>query len=124
MNYPRLAADREFVRKSMPSRTKEVSINNIVGWSYQITCEFGNEYTLFLYFDGSRYQVKCVFPEVEGKNYEIHKHHLFPDGRLCLDPTSQGAPSIDYAYAKSVIWATGFSGFEASGKFHFSLNND
>lgn len=121
MAYPRLAADRDFVRTSMPSNTRELTVNNIVGWSYDITCEFGKQYSLFLYFDGSRYQVKCVFPEVEGKFYNIHEHHLFGDGRLCLDPTSQGAPSIDYAYTKSVLWANGWSVFEMTGKFPFSL---
>jgi len=121
MAYPRLAADREFVRTSMPSNTRELSVNNIIGWSYDITCEFGKQYSLFLYFDGSRYQVKCVFPEVEGKFYNIHEHHLFGDGRLCLDPSSQGAPSIDYAFTKSVLWANGWSVFEMTGKFPFSL---
>lgn len=121
MSYPRLAADRTFVRSSMPSNTRELTVNGIIGWSYNIKCEYGKDYSLFLYFDGSRYQVKCVFPEVEGKFYNIHEHHLFGDGRLCLDPSSQGAPSIDYAYTKSVLWANGWSVFEMTGKFPFSL---
>lgn len=120
--YPALQADRDFVRRCMPSNTQELTVGGTIGWSYKITCELGNEYSLFLYFDGrGRYQVKCVFPEVEGKHFNIHEHHLFGDGRLCLDPTSTGAPSIDYAYTKSVLWANGWSIFELTGKFPYSL---
>ena len=123
MTYSRLQSDRMFVETSMPKNSRELKVNQVTGWSFEITCEFQKKYILFLYFDGSRYQVKCVFPEVEGKHYNIHEHHLFGDGRLCLDPTSQGAPTIEYAYAKSVLWANGFSAFEMTGKFPFSLNH-
>lgn len=124
MSYAKLNQDREFVRNGMPISTKELSIGPTIGWSYEIQCEYGKRYTLFLYFDGQRYQVRCVFPEVAGKFVHIHDHHLFPDGRICLDPSSQGAPDIQYAYTKSVIWANGFSFFQLTGKpFPFSINN-
>ena len=123
MSYAKLNQDRQFVRNGMPISTKELSIGSTIGWSYEIQCEYGKRYTLFLYFDGQRYQVKCVFPEVAGKFTNIEAHHLFPDGRLCLDPSSQGAPDIQYAYTKSVVWANGFSVFQAMGKFPFSINN-
>jgi hypothetical protein len=108
----------------MPLNTKELKIEEIIGWNYNITCVIGKTYSLFLYFDGSHYQVKCVFPDVEyeAKNYmPLNPYtHIFPDGRLCLDPTTQGSPSIEYAYAKSILWATGFSVFEMTGVFPFT----
>lgn len=121
MTYAKLTQDREFARTGMPTNTVELEVNGTVGWNFNITCAFGNKYSLFLYFDGRRYQVKCVFPEVEGKYTSIHEHHLFPDGRLCLDPSSQGAPDIQYAYSKAVLWANGWSVFEMTGSFPFSL---
>lgn len=120
MAYAKLEDDRRFTRSSMPSNTRELTVNNITGWSYEVTCEYGKKYSLFLYFDGGRYQVKCVFPEVEGKFTNIVEHHLFPDGRICLD-VSGGASSIADAYSKSVIWANGWSVFEMTGKFPFAI---
>jgi hypothetical protein len=122
MAYAKLNDDRAFVRTSMPTTATELTVNNITGWSYEITCEYGKRYSLFLYFDGARYQVKCVFPEVEGKFTDIHEHHLFPDGRICLDPNG-GVPTIGDAYAKSVIWANGWSVFEMTQKFPFAIGH-
>jgi len=122
MTYAKLNDDRKFVRTSMPANSKELKVNNVIGWSFDITCEFEKKYTLFLYFDGGRYQVKCVFPEVEGKFTDIHAHHLFPDGRICLDPNG-GVPTIADAYTKAVIWVNGWSVFEMTGTFPFAVDH-
>ena len=122
--YIDLESDRNFARNCMPFSTSELNVNGVIGWSYNITCAIGNAYSFFLYFDGSRYQVKCVFPDVEYPTDEYTPidpfTHLFPDGRLCLDPTTAGSPSIGYAYSKSVLWATGFSIYKSSGIFPFT----
>ncbi|HOI11762.1 MAG TPA: hypothetical protein PK313_14885, partial [Myxococcota bacterium] len=68
-------------------------------------------------------QVKVVFPEVEGK-YNPHHGHLFHDGLICWgEPMRVGLPRMDHAYAKSVLWANGFSVFLRTAHFPFSANN-
>jgi hypothetical protein len=35
-----------------------------------------------------------------------------------------GLDDLQQAYAKSVLWANGFSIFQQTGQFPFSINND
>ncbi len=115
----RLARDREAAARKLPANTRFLVVDGVPGWLYTITDEFGRSYTMFLYFDGSLYQVKVVWPEVEGR-YDPHRGHLFRDGRICLGPNG-GLPTLEQAYAKSVLWANGFTVFERTGIFPFSL---
>jgi hypothetical protein len=100
------------------------TIGETRGWVYSITCEFGTEYTFFVYFNGRAYQVMLVAPELEGK-LGAHDAHLFNNGRLCLgEKHGAGQPTLSEAYGRSVLWASGVSAFQATGQFPFSLNND
>jgi len=112
----RLARDRAVVREKLPLGTKEISVAGTMGFVYQITDEFGESYTMVIYFDGSEYQVKVVAPEIEG-HYGVAAAHVFSDGRLCLRPPAGGMPTLAEAYAKSVLWATGFTVFRRKKVF-------
>ena len=116
-----LTRDRQTVSQKLPNNTRELSHNGVTGWLYQITSQLGDDYTLFAYNDGSQYQVLVVFPEVAG-HYNVHDAHLFSDGRICLQDGG-GMPTLESAYAKSVLWASGFSIFARTRQFPFSINN-
>jgi len=84
-----------------------------------LVSELGDEYELFLYFDGGAYQVKVVSPDVED-GLSPHDCHLFADGRICLgDLAGGGMPTLEEAYARSVVWCNGFSVYLQNGKFPF-----
>jgi hypothetical protein len=113
----------EVVSRVFPYDTEPVTQDGVQGWQYTVTCEFGHTYILFIYHDGSAYQVCVAFPEVAGK-YGVHDAHLYSDGRICFGwGYGGGLPSFEQAYAKSVVWCTGFSTFLATGTFPFSTNN-
>jgi hypothetical protein len=116
-----LSSDRQTVASKLPSNTCETTCNGVTGWVYQIMSQLGDSFTMFAYNDGSRYQVMVAFPEVAGR-YGQHDAHLFHDGRICFSNDS-GMPTLEQAFAKSVLWATGFSVFLRTGKFPFSNNN-
>lgn len=122
----RLDRDRAVAKEKLPSDTRESAINGTTYWTYSVTCKLGRKYTMTLYFDGSEYQVRVLSPKIpsevglKASDINIHKCHYFADGRLCLDPPGNGAKSLEDAYAKSVVWATGFSIYAATGKFEFS----
>jgi hypothetical protein len=119
----RLRREQETVAAKLPQNTRYCVVDNVPGWLYRITSELGDEYTLYLFHDGSGYQVKVVFPEVEGR-YNPHDGHLFADGRICWGaPVGVGLKTLEQAYAKSVLWASGFSVFLRTGRFPFSTNN-
>lgn len=113
--------DKQVVAQYLPSNTQEMKSKNVTGWLYEITCALGQRYTMFVYNDGDLYQVMVLFPEVAGK-YNQHNAHLFNDGRICFG-SEGGLPTLQQAYAKSVLWATGFSTFLKTGQFQFSINN-
>ncbi|GEJ56045.1 hypothetical protein AMYX_07860 [Anaeromyxobacter diazotrophicus] len=49
-----------------------------------------------------------------------HACHLFPGGRICLGAEqSGGAPTLESAYARSVVWANGYSVYQREGAFPF-----
>ncbi len=122
MTYNNLKNDREFARGKMPRNTVEVVSDGCTGFKYDIKCELGKQYKLFAYFNGSRYRVMVVSPEVE-RGELGHESHVLPDGSLCLEPTVQGCRTLEQAFAKSVLWANGYSLYLESGQFPFSANN-
>ena len=112
----RLDRDRASVRDKLPWGTTEVTVEGTTGFVYDIVDEFGAHYRMVVYFDGSEYQVKVVEPEIEG-HYGVTNAHVFGDGRLCLRPPAGGMPTLAEAYAKSVLWATGFTVLRRGGEF-------
>lgn len=113
-------SDLLYANKNMPANTRvHTTGQDVRGLLYSVTCEFGNEYTLFAYKDGAAYYVILVDPELE---YEINGHsgHLYTDGKICL---SRGRVySLKDAYTKSVIWASGMSVARAGGEFPFAYD--
>ncbi|MFS0774829.1 hypothetical protein ABC255_02150 [Neobacillus sp. 3P2-tot-E-2] len=108
------------VHPKLPSNTLPVNRDGFNGFLYSIKDPFGQVYSMFLYFDGSYYQVKLVYPKID-KNYNIHDCHLYRDGRLCLNKSTNGGyASLEKAYAKSVIWAAGFTAYRQTGTFPFA----
>lgn len=111
-----LTLDRQVVAQKLPN-AQEMQINGVTGWVYEITSEVGDTYTMFIFNDGSLYQVMVLFPEVAGQ-YSPSDGHLFPNGCICLNE-EHGYPTLEKAYAKSVLWATGFSIYVRTGQFPF-----
>ena len=62
--YSKLEQDRSFARTGMP-KALEVESAGCIGFKYEIECELKQKYTFFAYFNGSRYRVMVVSPEVE-----------------------------------------------------------
>jgi hypothetical protein len=115
----RAGRDRAIAAERLPASAREVAVEGIRGWLYEVTNTHGDEYELFLWFDGSAYQVRVVAPDVWGRS-DLHACHLFADARICLDAgEGHGAPTLEEAYARSVAWANGFSVYRRSGKFGF-----
>ena len=117
-----LTRDRAVVAQKLPGGTYELDAGGITGWVYQVIDELDQRYVLFVYPDQGLYSVKVLSPDVEGK-YGPHDGHLYADGRICLGAHG-GLPTLEEAYAKSVLWATGFTVFTATGSFPFSANNE
>jgi len=109
--------DQQTVGQKLPRSTQFYEVGGVGGWAYNIVNEFGEPFELFTFFDGSLYQTKVVSPEVEGK-YSPTNGHLFSDGTICLN-NAHGYPTLEQAYSKSVLWATGFSVFEKTGHFPY-----
>jgi len=122
VTYAKLNDDRAFAKSNMP-KARELTIGGVTGFTYEFTCEFGTKYVMFAWFNGSRYKVKLVSPELEKTHLIGHPTHLFSDGTLCLEKSMQGCPSLSAAYSRSVVWANGHSVFRQTGKFPFSINN-
>lgn len=120
-DYYRVSNEQRFVNSNMPSNTYRVDEDGIEGWMYEINTgdPYYESYTMFLYYDSGYYYVKLVDPPYAGK-YGVISCHLFSDGTLCLSSNSHGGyPSMEQAYAKSVLWAKGFSQFLRTGTFPF-----
>jgi hypothetical protein len=86
---------------------------------YGIVTEQGDAYRLFLWFDGAAYQVKVVTPELD-PDLDPEECHVFPGARLCLGlDDGGGMPTLEGAFARSVLWANGFSAWRRTGRFPF-----
>ncbi len=112
-----LTLDRRVVAQKLPSDAREMTVSGVTGWLYDITSEMGDRYTMFIFHDGSLYQVMVLFPEVAG-HYSPTEGHLFSNGCICLN-AEHGYSTLEQAYAKSVLWATGFSIYLRTGQFPF-----
>jgi hypothetical protein len=117
----RLASEREIVREKLPSSTSHVDVDGVSGWFYSFVSELNDEYTMFLYWDEATglYKVKLVFPEVDLSNLDPHREHLFSNGNICL-AEAIGLPTLEKAYAKSVLFANAWSFHERGHGFPFS----
>jgi hypothetical protein len=112
------------VRNYMPNNTKNLETDEgVSGWLYSFTCEMGDKYSMFAYFDGNYYQVLVIQPKVEGEWDNPHTGHIFSNGRICFgDDFNSGLLSLQDAYSKSVLWATGLSIAIRNNEFPFSNN--
>jgi hypothetical protein len=123
--------DREarIVATKLPASTLPLAYGGAHGWTYQIVPSFpgaqGPErFVFFLCHDGDGYQVYCLQPALEDHWCSPHTGHIYHDGRLCLGARfNGGAPTIESAYAKSVVWAEGIQVARHTGQFPFSANN-
>jgi hypothetical protein len=115
----RLLRDQAAVEGNLPAATRYLVVEGVRGWLYPISTELGDEFQLFVWFDGSAYQVKVVEPEVERRD-DPHACHLLPDGRICLGEVAGGGmPTLVEAYARSVIWCNGYSVYTRNSTFPF-----
>jgi hypothetical protein len=103
----------------LPAGARHVTVQGTSGWVYAVVTEQGDAYRLFLWYDGAVYQVKVISPEIDrGENPEAC--HVFPGARLCLGAEDDGGmPTLESAYARSVLWANGFSAWRRTGQFPF-----
>ncbi|NUP52587.1 MAG: hypothetical protein HOW97_35475 [Catenulispora sp.] len=116
--------DLRWAAAHMPRNTRFIDHRDARGWCYSFRSQMGRPYTMFAYFDGISYQVKLVEPRLEGL-LGVHSSHLFANGKLCLSQHGgSGQPSLEEAYSKSVLWATGMDVVMAGYPFPFSVNNE
>jgi hypothetical protein len=102
----------------LPPGTRSVTVAGTSGWLYPVVNEQGDLFRMFLWFDGSAYQVKVVEPVLA--HADPHASHLFPDARLCLAGYEGGGmPTLEGAFGRSVLWASGYGAFTRTGRFPF-----
>lgn len=119
----RIRNEESVVLERFPKGTMHTEIDGYKGWLYSFVDEFGFKYDMFAYYDGDYYQVYVVNPSIEDE-LNAHDCHLFDNQRICFGQEyDNGMPTLERAYAKSVLWANGFSVFEQTGTFPFSVNN-
>lgn len=97
--------EAERVDRHLPTNTTKVGD----GWAYTVTNEFGDVFDLYIYWDRYTrcYRVRLLAPDLERLG-EVHRHHLYGDGHLCLsDNLGSGQRRINNAYAESVQWCNG-----------------
>lgn len=126
----RAAQEAEIVRSRLPAGTSRIDHEGTCGWAYSVTPQFPAQdgtYPRFLFFtwhDGDYYQVVCLQPALEKEWKSPHTGHIYSDGRLCLGTgCNGGAPTLDEAFSRSVLWATGIMVARRTGQFPFSINN-
>jgi hypothetical protein len=119
LGFGRARRDQAIAEERLPAGTRYVGVDGVRGWLYPVTSGDGDEYELFAWFDGAAYQVRVVVPDVFGRT-DHHACHLFPDGRICFGSHDGGGMStLESAYARSVVWANGFSRYRRTFKFPF-----
>jgi hypothetical protein len=113
------AVDRKF-----PRGTKLVIAEGTGGWLYDVTCELGTVYTFWTYYDDvdGYYKTRVLEPHIEDYWRDPHRGHIYlSTNRLCLDTRyNGGAVTLESAFARTVLWATGFSMALQTGNFPFS----
>jgi hypothetical protein len=117
--FSRSLRDGATVEGKLPAATRALEVDGVRGWLYSVSSALGDAFELFAFFDGSGYQVKVVRPDLEG-HPDPHGCHVFGDGRICLgDAADGGMPTLEAAYAKSVVWCSGYSAYARTGRFPF-----
>lgn len=122
----RIETESSFVRSNMPRNTVRVSDGTYSGWHFSITNEFGDKYSLFLYYHEGYgvYRVALVEPRLGG-SVDPHGSHLWPDGTLCLTKRDgSGYPSMAATYAKAALWTRGASCYRRGHGFQFNVGQD
>jgi hypothetical protein len=115
----RESQDRLAAEGCLPERARRITVRRTTGWLYPVTTEQGDLFRLFLWFDGAAYQVKVVEPELDSAT-DPHTCHVFPDARLCLGGDSGGGmPTLEGAFARSVLWANGYAEWRRTRRFPF-----
>lgn len=97
--------EAERVARHLPANTRRLGD----GWAYLVPNEFGDMFDLRVYWDRYTrcYRVQLLSPAVEELG-QVHRHHLYSDGHLCLSPNAgSGQRRINNAYAESVLWCNG-----------------
>lgn len=117
----RIDDDRAIAASRLPVGTREVVVDGVTGWTYRFKNEFGEDFALWAFFDGTMYQAVLLKPHDTTRS-GAHDKHLFSNGYLCLSP-SGGCATLSDAYARSVVWSNGYSALLRTGSFPFSLNN-
>jgi hypothetical protein len=117
--------ERAVVSRKFPPGTKLLVAEDVPGWLYDVTCELGTTYMFWTYFDEADgyYKTKVLEPHIEDFWRDPHRGHIFlSTNRLCLDTRYDGgAPTLERAYSRTVLWANGFSVARKTGTFPFSL---
>jgi len=121
----RIESERLVVSNKFPRGTQRLVVTGVDGWLYDVKCESGNKYTFFTYYDDidGYYKTKVVEPFVEKKWRNMHTGHIYTNTvRLCLSTDyNGGAPTLETAFARTVLWANGFSLLQKTGTFPFSI---
>ena len=112
------------VREKMPTNTQRFrTTEGVSGWLYWVETEFKDWYQFFAFLDGSYYQVMVIFPHVERRFRSPHTGHVFSNGRICMGNRYEfGRPTLDEAFAKSVLWANGFNAMVRGNRDTFPFN--
>jgi hypothetical protein len=117
--------EQYIVSRKFPPGTRLLATNGVAGWLYDVTCELGTTYTFWTYFDDADgyYKTTVLEPHIEDFWRDPHRGHIFlRTNRLCLDTRfGGGAPTLEKAYSRTVLWASGFSIARQAGTFPFSL---
>ncbi|MEM8723245.1 MAG: YkvA family protein [Cyanobacteria bacterium P01_G01_bin.39] len=95
--------DRQSIAESFPSNRQEMEFNGVTGWLYTLTNESSDEFKMFVYNDGNRYQVVVVFPE-NAIQYSLENIYISDDGRI-VNNSENGFSSLEEALKISVHWA-------------------
>jgi hypothetical protein len=114
----RHAQEFQIVRDKFPPGTTQEHVGGVTGWMYDITSDLGDDYVMFAFWDGSMYKVKMVLPDPENVPPAHYAHYFRENGVICL-ANSIGLPTLEQAFAKSVLFATAWSWFQETGEFHF-----
>jgi len=117
--------EQNIVSRKFPPGAKPMTAGGVAGWLYDVTCELGTTYTFWTYFDEADgyYKTRVLEPHIEEFWCEPHRGHIFTStNRLCLDTRyGGGAPTLEKAFSRTVLWANGFSVALQTGTFPFSL---
>lgn len=114
-------AAANFASTHMPPSTRLIDTPDMYGYLYTFLSQMGTQYTMFAWHDGTAWQVKLVDPPLEGR-FDGHAAHLFVNGKLCLSgDAGAGQPTLEEAWSKSVLWATGMDVVQHGLDFPFSI---